>query len=81
MNLSSRQACGWYDVKIKLLKESTHIISGILVQLINKSFLECNFPNLPKYTEIRPVHKQNVKAGDILNYKSISLLGKISKII
>lgn len=61
LNLNNSNACGWDEIPTKLLKWSVDIISEILANLINQSLFEGIFPDLLKFSEIKPIHKKYSK--------------------
>ena len=77
--LPNKTSSGHDKISNKLLKD----LSGILVPLellFNKSLTEGTFPNAMKLADVVPLHKGK-KADFINNYRPISLLLTISKLI
>uniref|UniRef100_A0A1B6LZY6 Reverse transcriptase domain-containing protein n=1 Tax=Graphocephala atropunctata TaxID=36148 RepID=A0A1B6LZY6_9HEMI len=80
LGLNNSMSCGWDDVPIKLLKLAVKVISPTLVNIINLSFSSGIFPSKLKLSEIKPIFKNGLHT-DIQNYRPISILSNISKII
>ena len=69
----------WY-YQNKNLKLSAEIISPSLLEIINISFISCQFPDSLKRSKIHPIHKGETKS-DPANYRPIfSILSVISKL-
>ena len=67
-------------VSINILKEYSEIFSHLIADLINKCFEMGVFPNTFKKAIVLPLHKK--ESPDIMtNYRPISILPKLSKII
>ena len=64
----------------KLLKQFKKPLSEPLTLLINLTSPEGKFPSILKLGKIFPVHKKGCKT-EVTNYRPISLLSNISKII
>ena len=79
-SLSNRKASGPNSIPVSILKMFKDQLCVPLSYIINLSFSTGKFPNILKYSEIIPVHKQGEKCH-IENYRPISLLSNISKII
>jgi hypothetical protein len=78
-NLSWKNACGYDEVHIKLLKISAPFISSPLCCIINKSLSTGVFSNRLKYSIVIPVYKKGDK-NNVSNFRPISLLPSFSKI-
>jgi hypothetical protein len=74
-----KNACGYDEISIKLLKISAPFISFPLCCIINKSLTTGVFPTRLKYSIVTPVHKKGDK-NDVSNFRPISLLPSFSKV-
>ena len=68
------------DIPIKFIKLSTCVIAPILTSLYNRCLIEGNFPQVLKVAQITPIYKKGNKKT-CSNYRPISLLSTISKIL
>lgn len=80
LQLADKKSTGIDEVPIKLIKDCINEFSLCFTYIINKSILLGNFPNRLKTALIIPVYKKG-NAGEINNYRPISLLSVFSKII
>ena len=64
----------------KLFKQFKNPLGEPLTLLLNLTFSEGKFPSILKVGKIFPVHKKGCKT-EVTNYRPISLLSNISKII
>lgn len=80
MNLKSDSAPGWDNIPTKFLKLSVHVIVPALCHLANLCFDKGIFPDLLKQSIVTPVYKSGERE-DINNYRPISVLPSISKIM
>jgi len=78
--LQSSKATGPNSLPTNILKEIKKHISKPLCHLINISFESGEFPDIFKLAKIIPVFKSGSRV-DVNNYRPISLLSNISKII
>lgn len=78
--LDSTKATGLDGISAKILKLSVDIIAPSLVNIINLSIHNGQFPDTLKEAKILPIHKGGPKS-DPSNYRPISILPTISKII
>ena len=67
-------------MSVKILKLLKYDISQQLTDIFNMSFLTGQFPSVLKIAKVIPIHKTQSKV-DIANYRPISLLSNIEKII
>lgn len=80
LNLSNDCAVGWDSIPAKLLKMARHILVPHLTKLIELCFVQGVFPRVLKKSLITPVYKSGLK-DDVENYRPISVLSTISKIL
>ena len=76
--LKNTKSIGFVGIDVKILKHSTEIICKFLCIGLNKCISEGIFPRIMKKTKVIPIHK-DIKEGSSSNYRSISILGKLSK--
>ena len=74
------KSCGIHSYPAKILKHVNPIISPILSNLFTKCLLTSHFPSKFKIARVVPLHKGNGKE-DLNNYRPISLLPLLSKIL
>lgn len=79
-NLKSNSAPGWDNIPIKFLKYARYEIVPILTYLANLCFQKGIFPTALKASIITPIFKGG-ESDDVSNYRPISVLPAISKII
>ena len=79
-NLNVSKASGLDSIGPKILKISANIIAPSLVYIINKSVISGSFPSMWKAAKVKPLFKTGDK-DDINNYRPISILPTISKLI
>lgn len=80
MNLRSNGASGWDNISTKFLKHTSIVVVPIITHLANLCFSKGIFPAPLKEALITPVHKGGDR-DDISNYRPISVLTALSKII
>ena len=78
--LDSSKATGIDGISAKILKLSADIIAPSLLNIINISIYNGQFPDTLKEAKLLPIHKVGPKS-DPSNYRTISILPAISKII
>ena len=78
--LKNNKSNGPFSNSNKLLKKFKKPLSTPLSLLINLIFTKGKFPDILKIGKIFPINKKNCKT-DVNNYRPISLLSNISKII
>ena len=78
--LKPKLSCGHDGLSVKLIKSSINTIAVPLVKIFNKSFVSGIFPDALKIAHIAPVFKSGDK-NDVKNYRPISLLPTLSKIL
>ena len=79
-NLNSKKSSGHDGLSLNLLKDNKLELAKSITLIINQSLNTGIFPDKLKIAKITPIHKQNDKTR-IDNYRPISLLPAISKII
>ena len=78
--LNSKKASGADELSITLLKKLNSLISPILSSLINESFKTGTYPDCLKIAKVIAIYKGGTKSCPG-NYRPISLLSNINKII
>ena len=79
-HLKKNKSNGTFSISNKLFKRFKKPVSAPLTLLINLTFTQGKFPDILKIGKNFPIHKKNCKT-DVNNYRPISLLSNISKII
>ncbi len=79
LNLDHKKACGHDMISAKFLKLSVDIISGPLVNILNKCIVQGTFPSLMKMAVVSPVYKKKDPFNKE-NYRPISVLTALSKV-
>ena len=79
-SLDSHKSSGPNSILVKILKLLKNDISQQLSDIFNMSFLTGQFPSVLKTAKVIPIHKKQSKV-DYANYRPISLLSNIEKII
>ena len=80
LNLNVRKSTGLDNIGPRILKLSANIITPSLEFIINKSISTGKFPSVWKEAKVKPMFKNGNKE-DVNNYRPISILPTISKII
>lgn len=80
MSLKSESAPGWDGIASKFLKVARCLVVPIICHLVNLCFEHGVFPIGLKQSVITPVFKSGDR-GDVGNYRPISVLPSISKIV
>ena len=78
--MNSKKSSGHDGLSLNLLKDIKLELAQPITLIINQSLNTCIFPDKLKIAKITPIHKQNDKT-QADNYRPISLLPAISKII
>ena len=78
--LNNKKSAGLDEITTKVLKVIKDIISSPLVYLINKSLESGIFPDILKIACVIPLYKKDDQCN-IENYRQISLLNVLSKLI
>ena len=79
-SLDSHKSSGPNSIPVKILKLLKNDISQQLSDIFNMSFSTGQFPSVLKIAKVIPVHKKQSRV-DYTNYRPISLLSNIEKII
>ena len=80
VNINESKASGIDNLSAKFLKDGASILSGPISDLCNLSILLSSFPEECKIAKLKLLYKKGLKT-DPQNYRPISLLPLISKII
>jgi len=62
-SLKSKNSCGYDEIPVKIVKQSTPFIISPLTYICNKSLSTGTFPDRLKYALIQPVHKKRQQAS------------------
>ena len=79
-NLLSTKSSGHDDISPKVVKATIDLISSVLCDIFNKSFLQGRFPNELKLASVVPIYKSDNRTL-ITIYRPISVLPVFSKIL
>ncbi len=79
-SLPSKTSCGIDGISTIILKHSIDAIAQPLATIINKTFHCGSIPSALKLSQVIPIYKSGNK-DELLNYRPISLLPVISKVI
>jgi hypothetical protein len=80
MGLRADSAPGWDNIPTKFLKHACTVVAPLISHLANQCFEKGVFPAPLKQSIVTPVHKSGEK-DDVSNYRPISVLTAISKVI
>lgn len=80
VGLDSKSSPGWDEIPTKFLKLARDLVVPLISRLANLCFKKGIFPTALKKSVVTPVHKGG-DADDVSNYRPISVLPCISKII
>uniref|UniRef100_A0A2A4JYZ1 Reverse transcriptase domain-containing protein n=1 Tax=Heliothis virescens TaxID=7102 RepID=A0A2A4JYZ1_HELVI len=80
MNLKDDCAVGWDNISNKTIKQFRHILVPPLTYIFRTCLSKSHFPQCLKKAVVIPVHKSGSKE-QVTNYRPISLLPTISKIL
>ena len=78
--LKNNKSNGSFSISKKLFKTFKKPLSTPLTLLLNLTFTKGKFPDVLKIGKKFSIHKKNCKT-DVNNYRPISLLSNISKIV
>ena len=79
-NLNPNKSMGIDGIKPKFLKDGADVIKNAITHITNLSIESGTFPDEHKFAIVKPLHKKNSRL-DVGNYRPISLLSPVSKII
>ena len=79
-SLDISKGTGPYSIPTKVLKVLKNYISDQLADSFNLSFTKGSIPTLLKTAKVIPIHKKETKL-DYTNYRSISILSNLVKIL
>ena len=79
-DLNNTNAFGSDNIPFRFIKDTLPIIAFYITIIINTSIVTGLFPNMWKHPHVIPFHKSGDK-DDVRNYRPISLLPVISKIL
>ena len=80
ISIKSKSSGGIDEIPSKLLKCSNENVLFALSRIFNLSFKQRKFIECFKIANVIPIHKSGTK-NDINNYRSISLLSSLSKVL
>ena len=78
--LNTNKSTGIDNIGPKILKLSANVITPSITFIVNKSIKSGEFPNAWKEAKVKPLFKSGAKS-DVNNYRPISILPTISKLI
>ena len=81
MSLDTSKATGPYSIPCQVLNALPTEISTILSEIFNQSFKTGKFPQALKYVKVVPIYKNKGSPFDTGNYRPISLLSNVDKIL
>ena len=77
--LDPTKATGLDGISPKILTSAADVVGPYLLQIINISISNGQFPDILKMTNLKPIHKSGPKT-DPSNYRPISILPVVSKL-
>jgi len=80
-SLSDSKASGPHSIPVRIIKLLKQDISKPLSDLFNLSFSTGFFPSILKTSKVIPVFKKKGSSNDVSNYRPISLLSNLDKLI
>jgi hypothetical protein len=79
--LNIKKAPGFDGISAKMIKLAKPVVTGPITSLINKSIETSIFPDQLKVTQVKPLFKNKTDQLDKANYRPVSVLPAISKIL
>lgn len=79
-SLSNKKSVGYDEISVDIIKNCTFGLLEPLTIIFNLSFSKGVFPDGWKTAVVIPIHKSGTK-DDVINYRPISLLSVLSKVI
>ena len=79
--LNIKKATGFDGISAKMIKLAKPVVTGPITSLINKSIETSIFPDQLKVTQVQPLFKNKTDQLDKANYRPVSVLPAISKIL
>ena len=80
-NLKINKASGPDGISPRMLKNTANEIAPILAQIFNFSFKSGNFPAIWKKANITPLYKSKGSKSETKNYRPVSLLSSVGKVM
>lgn len=80
LSLRNNCAVGWDGITNRILKQNLSFLVPILTSIFNKCLQDGVFPTNLKQSQVIPIHKGGDK-DKIINYRPISILPSLSKIL
>ena len=80
-SLDANKSTGPDQLPVKIIKLTAIIIAEPLAKLFNKSLQQGIFPKSWKLSDIKPIFKNKGSASNVSNYRPISLLPCLSKVL
>ena len=77
---NTMKSTGPYSIPNQIIKQISTSISTPISNICNNSFITGKYPDVLKISKVIPIHKKDSKL-DVSNYRPISLLSNINKII
>lgn len=79
-NLDVNKSVGPDDISPRFLKDGAEQLSPVITHIVNLSIASSTVPNDMKLAKVIPIFKKNSRL-DVSNYRPISLLGTVSKVL
>ena len=78
--LKPNKSTGLDDISPRFLRDGAHILSDVIMHLVNLSISSKTVPNCTKKAKVVPLYKKGSRL-DVGNYRPVSILTSISKIL
>lgn len=75
-----KSSVGWDNISVSLLKAARHILTPVITHIFNLCFMSGIFPSVFKEALVHPIYKSGDR-GHVNNYRPISVLSTLSKIL